>query len=610
MLSYLKQLVDKAYKGILETIQSPFLKLQTLESRSAKDKSTLEAMRSKAYKKIGEALKNPTFDYTEINREITQDTKAWINRVFTQELKALGKPPTQFSVLTLGSLARQETGPITDLEIGFLIEKDSLEARKYFYTLAQNVSDRLYLLGEHPSIGGKGLRMDEADNAPPHFKFFARNANFAQNKQLLTEAIKNRDWDKIPFEGSRPFLATPEQFADFTLEKFPHNNLSKNEIKKRKKELEQLALNQALKKNPSIKNNSKAFKALRDEIQFYANEMFKPYSPHEQNIARDAGRKLGRNTAFLFGDEGLYNKFKTRKESHLIKKNPKTGLSERQTIAYEVMINDISQKYEKKSELFINGKLGKKIDLKRELYRFGEQFITNLGFYYNAPVQNTTEIVKHLIKTKRVTEDFGAELIDYMNFATKMRLKKQMTLKHQSAIGVYIDKEAFEKDRKDLEEKVEGLKLKLNYLQSIKANSQDIAKIERELNKEQINYEHLLEMAPGKIINPEDEKLLREKYAPFLKKMFDEANIWTKNIMEKRDCPIGAGYTAPLAKMPKPVQTNNKPAVTFAKKLQEKRDATIITPAAQQESNPSWVSKLYQHFIGQSAFNPVKAPRP
>ena len=219
-ISWFQPLKDKfnaAYEGIISLLKSPFDGLSQYFSNSANpDQAKIEAIRKKHYGLIAQERQKAKPNYNDVTKTITRDIKQLVQELINEEIRRLGPPPCEYTIITLGSMARQESGPITDLEIGFLMKEKTVETYQYFEKLSQNLSDRIFLLGEHPSVGGKGFRMDEADNAPRHLRFFARNATPTEVRKLMNQAMLNRDFDKIPYEGSRPFLATPEEFAKYS----------------------------------------------------------------------------------------------------------------------------------------------------------------------------------------------------------------------------------------------------------------------------------------------------------------------------------------------------------------------------------------------------------
>lgn len=521
----IKDNLYQGYQGILDYVKNPFSGLTNyLKKESNPDKNELDALREKHFNLIAEEAKKANPDYNTVTKLITQDTKEYLQKIIQEEEKKLGKAPCKYTIVTLGSLARQETGPITDLEIAILPEKKDIETYKYFYQLTQNISDRLFLLGEHPDIGGKGLRMDEADNAPPHLRFFARNATPAQTNALLQQAIYNKHWDKIPYEGSRPFLATPQEFAEYSRENFTQN---KNALRQQKREAFEREWRKAL-NDPKNKNKVKTEagrEELRNEIYFWLDRMYRPFNSRELKTANDAGKSLGRNIDRLCGDTRLFNQFKHKRENILSQKDTH-GKELKAKIAKSKMVLDINAIYQKGKSIFLTGELGKTLDIKRELYRFVEQFLTNLGFHHHCKTQNSIDIANELIGRGILSPEFGKKLIDFMQFATGLKLKEQSVIKRQG-FAAYFDQEEFNSDKEDLEKEIKNLKASLEYLKKADPQSADIAVKERDLVKLEHKFDHLLDMAPGKIYSDEDVERLKAMM-PVAKQIFNEAVAWTQ----------------------------------------------------------------------------------
>ncbi|MGD9591186.1 MAG: putative nucleotidyltransferase substrate binding domain-containing protein, partial [Candidatus Berkiella sp.] len=426
---------------------------------------------------------------------------------------------------TLGSMAREESCPVTDLEIGLLLKEKSVENYKYFYQLSQNISDRLFLLGEHPDVGGKGLRMDEADNAPPHRRFFARNMTKEQAQQLQQEAIMNRDWKKIPYEGSRPFLTTYDEFAEFSQPEFTQDRKVQQKIAKEAFQREWLKASQDP-KNKKMLSTEEGTKKLKNEIGYWVNQMHKPYNNRELAIANSAGKKLGRNMALLYGNEQNYQQFIDKKNAIFAKEEK--GVKGREKVALEKMREDITDILTKGKSLYLTGKLDKTLDIKRELYRFTEQFVTNLGFYHHCQSQNSLDIINELVARNTLSPEFAQELTDFIQFTTGLRLKEQAILKRQG-YATYIDEAEFNEDKEKLEKEISLLTDAISYMQSTPdCNSDAISQKQRALVELKSKYEHLLEMAPGRIINPEDLALLKDKYIPIAQEIFKQAQLWTQ----------------------------------------------------------------------------------
>ncbi len=72
--------------------------------------------------------------------------KSFFNLLLNDALKLLSRPPCQFDIRAMGSLARNEPGPFSDLEYFILIEH--AKQRPYFQQLAQLIELQFLSLGE------------------------------------------------------------------------------------------------------------------------------------------------------------------------------------------------------------------------------------------------------------------------------------------------------------------------------------------------------------------------------------------------------------------------------------------------------------------------------
>ncbi len=523
----LKNRVYDHYQGILNKAKSPFAGLKAyFQQKENQDAVSLNSLRENQFSMINAESQKANPDYAKLTKSITADTKQYMQHIIDDEVKKLGTPPCEFSVVTLGSMAREECGPVTDLEIGFLIKEKTVENYKYFHQLSQKISDRLFLLGEHPDVGGKGLRMDEADNAPPHRRFFARNLTTEQAQNLQNEAIMNRDWKKLPYEGSRPFLTTYDEFAEFSRPQFTQDLKAQREIANQafEKEWQNAKLNPKNKKKLQTKEGTKQ---LRNEIGFWVNQMHKPYNNRELNIANSAGKKLGRNMALLYGNEPNYDEFIAKKKAIFAQKET-DGKSARQHIARDKMRDDIVDMIQKGKSVYVTGKLDKTLDVKRELYRFVEQFVTNLGFYHDCQSQNSLDIVDELVQREVLSPEFGNTLTDFIQFTTGLRLKEQAILKRQG-FATYIDEEEYNEDKTKLEKEIKLLGDAIQYMETVPDTDKDaISSKKRALVELNDKYHHLLEMAPGKTLSAEDIASLNNKYIPMAQEIYKQVQNWTQ----------------------------------------------------------------------------------
>lgn len=86
-----------------------------------------------------------------------------------------GKPPCGYALLGLGSLARMEMGPFSDLEFALLINENSLDKLSYFRKMVQWLELRVINLGGtvinvldhgHESPVLRGFSFDDGGNTP------------------------------------------------------------------------------------------------------------------------------------------------------------------------------------------------------------------------------------------------------------------------------------------------------------------------------------------------------------------------------------------------------------------------------------------------------------
>lgn len=110
-----------------------------------------------------------------------------------------GPDMTLWSALVLGSLARGEGHPYSDIDMVFLIDPSldqDAEARKYFEALMQEVADLVHQVGEE----GEGFKLCGGNLTPPYMTYpfrFADKTNSAETQQ----------------GGMGSFIATPHRLA-------------------------------------------------------------------------------------------------------------------------------------------------------------------------------------------------------------------------------------------------------------------------------------------------------------------------------------------------------------------------------------------------------------
>ena len=79
--------------------------------------------------------------------KMTQSTMAYVNKRIAETVTKVGPAPTKFSIFTMGSMARDESGFFTDLEIGILGAKKDPAAFDYMRLFSQALTDRFFRFG-------------------------------------------------------------------------------------------------------------------------------------------------------------------------------------------------------------------------------------------------------------------------------------------------------------------------------------------------------------------------------------------------------------------------------------------------------------------------------
>lgn len=168
-LNTLNDLLAKA-----EQIEILFLKSRGFVSKShnsiSHNRTQLRTSRKECIDKFNR--KEPI---TKVLFCLTESFKKLLGSLIEDCMKVLGTPPTKWSCAGMGSMARNEMCPYSDVEFIFLIEKKNEENLKYFRLLSEFLELKIINLGEteFPVFGErdesptpKGFSMDTGGNSP------------------------------------------------------------------------------------------------------------------------------------------------------------------------------------------------------------------------------------------------------------------------------------------------------------------------------------------------------------------------------------------------------------------------------------------------------------
>lgn len=489
------------------------------------EKSKLASIRQKNSDDFKRLSANGPVDMESFLKSVDKENKAFMSTIIDEEVKALGLDPSTFSVFTMGSMARQESGLYTDLEIFFVVKEKNILVQYQMEKLAQRLSDRFFRLGEHPDVGGKGLRMDEAGNSPFHLRFWARGMSPEQQRKVLRAAIADRDFKNIPFEGCHMMLVTPEELASYHDKKSTDKILAvesdaDKESRKLARRQDFLQAYKILRKSRSNKHKSNI--ELRQQLSELGNHLYGRRSPKEAQHSVDLGTRLMRNCEALYDKGGMFTDYQTMRETILngaAIEQPAKYQSRRQELAAKLMLKDGLDYATDPKFNMSSGKLGDTIDLKRELYRIPEQIITNLGFYYNVGVQNSFEIIRALTSRGVIDTAFANDLTDLMNFAMQMNVKQQAIMKKQG-FAIYLSQEKYEKDLAELRDLDARALNKVAILERAGGSQKDIHKAREKRAEIEHKIHDLESVAPGKILNQSEVDLIAQRYLPMLRSLY------------------------------------------------------------------------------------------
>jgi hypothetical protein len=280
-------------------------------------------------------------------------------------------------------------------------------------------------------------------------------------------------------------------------------------------------------------NVTKSAKEIWRDLKFWSDQLNRNLSTREIQQVRNLSELL-RNVDFLYGDKSLFQEYLNAREIILNKKPFNTHIPQcktrREEIVFSLFLTDV-KKYEIHPDNFLKtGKLGPKIDLKRNLYRIPEQIITNLGFFYKAKSQNTVEITKELVERKVMDEKLGKKVQGLLNFVMGKNLKQQVILKKQN-FEIYVSKKKFKEDKKEIAKNIGGLE---QYIELAEKAGNPFSISDEEYSKLSAMKQKLKEIekiAPEKILSIDEVKLINHKYLPRIIDLYTRVIGWLSGDM-------------------------------------------------------------------------------
>jgi signal-transduction protein with cAMP-binding, CBS, and nucleotidyltransferase domain len=112
-------------------------------------------------------LSDASIDPSIIQDFISKNFDHLIEGLVSLCIDEVGPSPTEFCILGLGSLSREEASPYSDLDFAIAFKEDSSSNRAYFLTLCSKMNDQLMKLNEHRKPN-RGIAFCEGGLNPPY----------------------------------------------------------------------------------------------------------------------------------------------------------------------------------------------------------------------------------------------------------------------------------------------------------------------------------------------------------------------------------------------------------------------------------------------------------
>lgn len=159
----------------LKSIEDLFVESLTIEPAKRqhsiiRNRDSLQTIRAQAA--LASEKQEPI---QEILGTMTKGFQTILVALIHETMDILGEPPVDWACIGMGSMARGEMCPYSDVEFAFLIEQDTSEAMEYFRTLSKILELKIINLGEtkfpvfgwgYKSPTPDGFCMDSGGNTP------------------------------------------------------------------------------------------------------------------------------------------------------------------------------------------------------------------------------------------------------------------------------------------------------------------------------------------------------------------------------------------------------------------------------------------------------------
>ena len=294
-------------------------------------------------------------------------------------------PPCRYSVLGLGSSAREEATPYSDLEFCILVEKDTGDVLEYFINLTNFLHLKVVELGETilPGLGIWSLNNYYSENSEDDWFYDNGTRGFS-------------------FDGVMPWASKIPRGRDKTVNKPWVESLIKTP--------QDMA---ALLSETSIRREGYR---LADVLSTYVlicgdQSLFEDYVLCKRKISEDEEITSTITSSSLH--DGGKDKMSVRKER----------------ILQELV--EVEQQYHTSLANYIR-KTGGSYAIKKDFYRFPSLVVEYFGLYYNIESSSSWETIDKLESAKWISSDGAHNLRVALSIASELRLRAYLDNRSQN----------------------------------------------------------------------------------------------------------------------------------------------------------------------------------
>ena len=334
-------------------------------------------------KVLYELKRNKISEIRNINQKISKKYKKIMIDISQFCEKVMGKPPCEYAVVGMGSLARQEITPYSDFEHIILLTDD----KSYCYDIEYF---RWFSVVFHVIV----LNLQET--IVPSLNISSLNDKTSRLGDWFYDAVAPRG---ISFDGMMPHAC-----------KFPLGRQQHTEKKQ------------------------------------WATELIKPVSEMLKYLSSEADLKNGYHlsdiltkTCFVFGNENLFQQFVVGIESHRVNELQVNTINDvRKQVKDD--LNNFSTRFR-----LTNLKSQNTINIKQLVYRSTTIFIAALARKNNISAASSFDIIEEMYTQKHITLSTANALKYAVAIACEMRLRIYMDKESQSDDAVNVTQDGLKK---------------------------------------------------------------------------------------------------------------------------------------------------------------------